>query len=119
MSVQPPYVMHVGDLRRPLIGKAVFGTLLASAIFFLFTATKQTKSIYFHAPWVNDPYDTVFSFTMFFVPLLAATVLVQVSLCVGSQSHCRLVGSSRSFVDVESPSQPWRSSCCRPGCRLP
>ena len=89
MSVQPPYVMHVGDLRRPLIGKAVFGTLLASAIFFLFTATKQTKSIYFHAPWVNDPYDTVFSFTMFFVPLVAATALVQVSLCPKSVAATR------------------------------
>jgi hypothetical protein len=81
MSVPSTYVMPVGDLRRPLIGRAAFGTLLASAIFFVFTATKQSSPVYVHAPWVNDPYDTVFSFTMFFVPLLAATVLVQVSLC--------------------------------------
>jgi len=73
------------SLRRPLIGRAAFGTLLASAIFFVFTATKQSSPVYVHAPWVNDPYDTVFSFTMFFVPLLAATVLVQVSLCRKSE----------------------------------
>jgi len=85
MSVQSPYVMPVGDVRRPLIGRAAFGTLLASAIFFVFTATKQSNPIYVHAPWVNDPYDTVFSFTMFFVPLVAATVLVQLSLCRKSE----------------------------------
>jgi hypothetical protein len=73
--------MPVGDPRRRLIGRAAFGTLMASAIFFLFTATKQIKPIYHHAPWENDPYDTVFSFTMFFVPLVAAYFLVQVSLC--------------------------------------
>jgi hypothetical protein len=83
MSVQrqPLDVMPVGDPRRPLIGRAAFGTLMASAIFFVFTATKQIKPMYYHAPWENDPYDTVFSFTMFFVPLVAACFLVQVSLC--------------------------------------
>src|ERR1035437_9358361 len=85
MSVPSTYVMPVGDLRRPLIGRAAFGTLLASAIFFVFTATKQSSPVYFHAPWVDDPYDTVFSFTMFFVPLVAATVLVQLSLCRTSE----------------------------------
>jgi hypothetical protein len=71
----------VGDPRRPLIGRATFGTLLASAVFFAFTMTKQIKPVYLHAPWVNDPYDTVFSFTMFFVPLVGAMFLIQVSLC--------------------------------------
>jgi Na+/phosphate symporter len=73
--------MPVGDPRRPLIGRAAFGTLMASAIFFVFMATKQIKPMYHHAPWENDPYDTAFSFTMFFVPLIAAYLLVQVSLC--------------------------------------
>jgi hypothetical protein len=85
MSVQSPHVLPVGDRRRPLIARAAFGTLVASAIFFAFTATKQSNPIYFHAPWVNDPYDTVLSFTMFFVPLVAATVLVRVSLCRKSE----------------------------------
>jgi hypothetical protein len=85
MSVPSPYVMPVGDPKRPLIGRAAFGTLLASAIFFVFTVTKQIKPVYLHAPWLNDPYDTVFSFTMFFVPLVAATFLVPVSLCRKSE----------------------------------
>jgi hypothetical protein len=85
MSVPSPYMMPVGALRRPLIGRVAFGTLLASAIFFVFTATKQISSVYVHAPWVDDPYDTVFSFTMFFVPLVAAIVLVQLSLCRKSE----------------------------------
>ena len=85
MSGQSPSEMPVGDPRRTLIGRAAFGTLLASAVFFVFTATKQIKPIYFHAPWVNDPYDTVLSFTMFVVPLVAACFLVQVSLCRQSE----------------------------------
>ena len=85
MSVPSTNVMPLGDLRRPLTGRAAFGTLLASGIFFVFTATKQSTPVYVHAPWVNDPFDTVFSFTMFFVPLVAATVLVQVSLCRKSE----------------------------------
>jgi hypothetical protein len=77
--------MDVGDSRRPLIGRAAFGSVLASGVFFAFTLTKQIKPVYLHAPWENDPYDTVFSFTMFFVPLVAACVLVRVSLCRKSQ----------------------------------
>jgi hypothetical protein len=89
--------MPVGDPRRPLIGRAAFGTLLASAVFFVFTVTKQVKPVYFHAPWLNDPYDTVFSFTMFFVPLAAAASLIQVPLCRKSEALpiVRVVGILR------------------------
>lgn len=73
------------DPRRLLIRRAVFGTLWAAAVFFAFTATKEMKPVYNHAPWLNDPYDTVISFTMFFVPLVAACLLVQVSLCLRSE----------------------------------
>ena len=72
--------LPVDDPRRLLIRRAAFGTLLASAIFVVFTATKLIKPIYVHAPWFNDPYDTMFSFTMFFVPLVAVGLLVEVSL---------------------------------------
>jgi hypothetical protein len=68
-----------------LIRRAAFGTVLAAAVFFVFTASKQVKMIYIHAPWVNDPYDTVLSFTMFFVPLVTGFFLVQVSLCRRSE----------------------------------
>ncbi|MFZ0994717.1 MAG: hypothetical protein WAO09_01880 [Candidatus Dormiibacterota bacterium] len=77
--------LPIDDPRRPLIRRGVFGTLWATAIFFVFTATKEVKPIYNHAPWLNDPYDAVISLTMFFVPLLAACVLVQLELCLRSE----------------------------------
>ncbi|MGA7089004.1 MAG: hypothetical protein WB116_12150 [Candidatus Dormiibacterota bacterium] len=77
--------LPVNDPRRLPIRRAVFGTVLASATFFAFTATKFIPPIYDHAPWYNDPYDTVLSFTMFFVPLVVACLLVQVSLCLRSE----------------------------------
>jgi hypothetical protein len=82
MCDQHPAVLPVDDPRRFSIRRAAFGTLRAVAVFVVFTATKEMKPIYNHAPWMNDPYDTVISFTMFFVPLVAAFLLVQVSLCL-------------------------------------
>jgi hypothetical protein len=101
--------MPVGDPRRRLIGRAAFGTLLTSAVFLVFTATKQIKAFYFHAPWENDPYDTVFSFTMFFVPLVTACFLVQVSLCRKSEPlpTSRAVTILRGAVSLLVPS--WSS----------
>jgi hypothetical protein len=98
MSDQSPTVLPVDDPSRPSIRRAVFGTLWTVAVFFVFTATKEMKSIYNHAPWLNDPYDTFISFTMFFVPLVAAFLLVQVSLCLRSQplSVARVVSILRA-----------------------
>lgn len=74
--------MAVGDRRRVAIGKAALSTLWTAVAFFVFTVpTKQVKPVYDHAPWLNDPYDTLYSFAMFLVPLAAAFFLVQVSLC--------------------------------------
>jgi hypothetical protein len=74
--------MAVGDRRRTAIGKAAFSTLWTAIAFFVFTVpTKQAKPVYEHAPWLNDPYDTLYSFAMFLVPLATAFFLVQVSLC--------------------------------------
>ena len=85
-SVSPLFALPVNDPRRLAIRRAVFGTLLAAAIFFIFTVpTKQYKLLYVHAPWENDPFDTVYSFAMFIVPLVAACFLVQVSLCRRSE----------------------------------
>jgi hypothetical protein len=79
---EPAVMLPVGDPRRRAIGRAAFGTLWASIVFFVFTVpAKQVKPLYDHAPWLNDPYDTIYSFAMFFVPLAAAFFLVQVSLC--------------------------------------
>lgn len=81
VSYQSFNALPVDDPRRPTIRRAVLGTLWASAFFLLFAATKEVKPLYSHAPWLNDPYDTVLSFTMFFVPLIVVCVLVQVHLC--------------------------------------
>jgi hypothetical protein len=74
--------LAVGDRRRLGIGKAAFSTLLTAIAFFVLTVpAKQVKPVYEHAPWLNDPYDTLYSFAMFLVPLATAFFLVQVSLC--------------------------------------
>jgi hypothetical protein len=74
--------LAVGDRRRVAIGKAAFSTLWAAIVFFLCTVpTKQIKPVYSHAPWLNDPYDALYSFAMFLVPLATAFFVVQVSLC--------------------------------------
>ncbi len=74
--------LAAGDRRRAAIGKAAFSTLWTAIAFFLFTApAKQVKPVYEHAPWLNDPYDALYSFAMFLVPLATAFFLLQVSLC--------------------------------------
>jgi hypothetical protein len=74
--------LAVGDPARPLIGRAVRGTLLAGAVFSVLTGpVKQIGPLYEHAPWLNDPFDTAVSFGMFFVPLAAACCLARVPLC--------------------------------------
>lgn len=83
---EPFAILPVGDPRRPAIGRAAFATLWTSIAFFVFTVPpKQFAPLYDHAPWLNDPYDTVYSFAMFFVPLAAGFFLVQVSLCRKSE----------------------------------
>lgn len=82
----PGHVLAVGDPRRPAIGRAVVGTLLAAVVFFLCTGpVKQIAPLYDHAPWLNDPFDTAVSFAMFFVPLVAACCLARVPLCRKSE----------------------------------
>jgi hypothetical protein len=50
--------------------------------FFLCTApVKQIPGLYDHAPWLKDPFDTVISFMMFFVPLIAVLCVPRLHLC--------------------------------------
>ena len=79
---EQPQQLAAADPRRAAIGKAAFSTLATAIAFFVFTVpTKQVKPVYDHAPWLNDPYDTLYSFAMFLVPLATAFFLLQVSLC--------------------------------------
>jgi hypothetical protein len=72
----------VDDPWRFALRSPVFGTLLLALLFFLYTAPiKETPSLFDHAPWLNDPFDTVISFMMFFVPLIAISCAPRVLLC--------------------------------------
>jgi hypothetical protein len=75
-------VLAAGDPRRRRLGGTAFGTLAVAALFVVFVlAVKQFHVFRADAPWRNDPYDAVASFTVFFVPLTAAMGIVRMSLC--------------------------------------
>ena len=74
--------MAVGDPGRLAAGRAIRRTLACAAVFSVVTGpVKETPVLYDHAPWLNDPYDTVVSFAMFFVPLLTVGCAGRVLLC--------------------------------------
>jgi hypothetical protein len=74
--------LAVGDPVRAAVGRAVRGSLLLAATFVVFTwAAKELPSLYARAPWQDDPYDALISFTIFAVPLLAGLCLVRAPLC--------------------------------------
>jgi len=75
-------MLAVGDPRRPAAGRAVVATLLSAAVFLAFAwMSKEIRGLSGHAPWQNDPYDAVVSFTLFFVPLTAGLLLIRALLC--------------------------------------
>jgi hypothetical protein len=75
-------VLAVGDQRRPSVGRAVLGSLLAAAVFEVFAfGVKQWTALSSHSPWSDDPYDAVTSFAIFFVPLVAGLCLLRLPLC--------------------------------------
>ncbi len=89
----------VGDLRRPAIGRAFAATLLCALTFVAFAwASKELPFLSDRAPWQNDPYDAVVSFTLFFVPLALIPLLLRASLCQRDSPlpMARLVGVLRA-----------------------
>jgi len=63
--------LAAGDPGRLTAGRAIRRTRACAAVFSVVTGpVKETLVLYDHAPRLNDPYDTVVSFAMFFVPLL-------------------------------------------------
>ena len=75
-------MLAVGDPRRAQLRRALTWTLVVAGVFSLTTGPiKQYAPWYDHAPWVNDPYDTVISFAMFFVPLVAVICVTRMPLC--------------------------------------
>jgi hypothetical protein len=82
----PTGFIPVGDDWRATLGLPVFGTMGLAAAFFLYTApVKEMPSLFDHAPWLNDPFDTVISFMMFFVPSIAILCIPRVLLCRRSE----------------------------------
>lgn len=74
--------LPVGDPARPGFGRAVFGSLLVSIAFVVFTwIAKEVPAFGNHVPWQDDPYDAIVSFAIFFVPLLVALCALRVPLC--------------------------------------
>ena len=75
-------MLAIGDPRRSAAGRAVIATLLVAAMFAPYAlAAKEIPALYQRVPWHDDPYDTLPSFTIFFVPLLAGLILLRIPLC--------------------------------------
>ncbi len=75
-------MLVVGDPVRQQVRRTIYGSLVLAASFTVTTGpVKQFAPMYKHAPWLNDPFDTVVSFMMFFVPFVAAYCVVRVPLC--------------------------------------
>jgi len=72
----------VGDRWRATLRVPIFGTVALAGAFLLYAApVKETPSLFDHAPWFNDPFDTVISFMMFFVPLIALLCIPRILQC--------------------------------------
>ena len=73
--------LPAGDPARRVVRSAFGAVLFAAALFETFAVvTTQVRPLRAHSPWQNDPYDTVVSFTVFFVPLVCGLCLVRVQL---------------------------------------
>jgi hypothetical protein len=78
----PSALIPAGEAWRLGLRRPVFGSLLLAGLFFLYTApVKETPLLFDHAPWLNDPFDTVISFMMVFVPLIGLFCVPRVLLC--------------------------------------
>lgn len=90
MTTQPPNHPHeqgrpwlaVASPERPVIGRAVVGSLLLGACFVVFTdVTKEVSALYAHEPWKEDPYDSLVSFAIVAGALLTGAGAVRACLC--------------------------------------
>jgi hypothetical protein len=81
LSARPAF-LPAADVRRPRIGRAIIGAFLAAGLFELFTlGVKEFRPLGDHAPWMDDPFDVVTSFAIFFLPIVGALSAVRLALC--------------------------------------
>ncbi|WP_459648040.1 hypothetical protein [Kitasatospora sp. Ki12] len=74
--------LDVGHPVRPAAAAALATSAVGAAAFTVFAyLTTQVRVVRAGSPWQGDPYDAVVTFTMFFVPLLAALGAVRALLC--------------------------------------
>jgi len=77
-----PAFLPVADARRPRIGRTIIGAFLAAGLFELFAlGVKEFVPLGDHAPWMDDPFDVVTSFAIFFLPIVGAFSAVRLALC--------------------------------------
>lgn len=81
-AASPAPQLSVGDPARRLIGRAVLGSLALAALFLLATLpVHAVPTMWAHGPWSQDPYHVVVTFTVMFVPLVAALCVSRAPLC--------------------------------------
>ncbi len=72
----------MGHPSRPALRTAIVSTTLNALAFVIFAVvTTQVTPVRSGSPWQDDPYDTVVTFTMFFVPITVFLILVRALLC--------------------------------------
>lgn len=77
-----PAFLPVADARRPRIGRAIIGAFLAAGLFEFFAlGVKEFGPLGNQAPWMDDPFDVVTSFAIFFLPIVGAFSAVRLALC--------------------------------------
>ena len=77
----------VGHPARPVVRSALVASVLNAVVFTVFAyVTTQVKAVRHGSPWQDDPYDTVVTFTMFFVPIVTALIVPRMLLCRRNQS---------------------------------
>lgn len=76
------HALPVSHPARPAVRSALSATLLNAAVFTAFAyVTTHVKPVRHISPWQDDPYDTVVTFTMFFVPMLSVLIVMRMTLC--------------------------------------
>ncbi|MBV6695772.1 hypothetical protein KV557_01365 [Kitasatospora aureofaciens] len=74
--------LEVGHPARPVAAAALWTSAAGAAAFTVFAyLTTQVHAVRAGSPWQDDPFDTVVTFTLFFVPLLVALGAVRALLC--------------------------------------